>query len=516
MDIFDYENLAFFKSKKCILLGELEECERFYCSFHDFINIEHIVMENESCTRLESHKDLYIQYSNIESELGKHYIILCYRTNIGDSKWEDIFYQKGLYYKYDYIDSTYILMLLRKNREILLKEGEEKEIWVFGAGDNGERFWKNYHKEYNICGFISNYENEEMKCGLPILRLSEIKKKKNTFIVICSIYEINMYLQMIQMGMTAEQDFTFSVFFPKKLFVGLGMCQILYCINMLLHNKNFTSKYICMRFGEDMKNRTSVSNRIRLKEYAEFCDVLFYQGVEFNTKMSVDYTIIFNEYKHAYKIQMPFYFFRGIHLQSNVFFQSDIHSTTISPESAFSDIGLYCYTMDKEILKLLDGGMHEKQILSKILSDDYFSKEEVIHQFDSAVKSIKFLDKFSDIKIGTFLADNYKDMPVFTDTEHFGPELQVYIANELAKKMGIDGLDEAEKNRQIEYFKSVWIYNVYVYPSVSKVLGLNYCNNMKYKNTPYAIDQEISIEDYILKQINYVKRARILWKWLET
>ena len=260
-----------------------------------------------------------------------------------------------------------------------------------------------------------------------------------------------------------------------------------------------------------MRDRASISNRMRLIEYSEFCDVVAYQVFEFQPEINVDCSRIVKRCKHALKIQMPYYFFRGIHLQSNVDCRITKHDAAMDGEKFFSGKMLHCYGIDDEIIKMLSAGMGHEQICNKILSDDYYSEKEVRHWFDSAVKTIKFLDKLSDVKIAPFLIENYKKTLVFTDSEHFGLELQICVANQLAGKMGIEGINTEDLQKIIGYFRNYWRLNVYVYPSVAKALELEYgCKNAMYCNTPYSNGQELSAEEYVTKQINFVQKINDL------
>lgn len=506
------EKDLFNKDRVCILVGALDECERFYCSFHNFLNIKYIVLYNETNIRLECAKEIYVEYSEIENKLNNYFIILCQKTDIGNSLWDDIFYRKGIYYKYDYIDSVYLLMWVRNKREDILKT---KEIWIFGAGNNGEHFWNAYNKEYNICGFVSNYEHQKEKCGLPVVRLQQLQNRNNIFIVICSIYEIDMYEQLLLTGMKEEYDFTFSNFFSKKLFVGVGTCQVSYSIGMLLMNKNFTNRYVCMRVGENLASYAPMVNRIRMKLYSKFCDVLFYQIPDLKGAVSLDYSVLYKKYDRALKIKMPFYYFQGIHMQMDVILPTNKKYSIMNAEGAFSSVAIYCYKMDKEILKMVSKEMNSKQIFSNILSDEYFSKEKILQKFRLSVSVLKYFDKNSDIKITPFLLKHYKEIPVFTDTEHFGAELLVYVANELAKIMGLEVIDKENAENLEKDFKKNWAYNLYIYPSVAKTLELDYWHyDMEYQNTPYANGQNLTLEEYVMKQIAFVKRVKEFWNWL--
>lgn len=502
------------QNKSCILVGEVEECERFYCSFHDDFDIQHIVLDQESNVRLKQTDGLYVKYSDIERNLENYFIIICQHICIGSPEWDDILYRKGLYYKQDYIDSQYFLMKMRKEREDTF---HGKNIWIFGAGDNGEQFLKSYSGEYHICGFVSNYKDEVQKCGLPVVRVDELIKEKNVFIVICSIYEISMYEQLLQVGMQAEKEFTFSCFFSKRFFVGVGTCQIYYCVNILLNNWNFRLKYFCMTFGENSLEYASMAYRLRLKEYLEFCDVLFYQTADSQARVSLDYTTLFKKCENALKIRMPFYYFKGIHQQMDVTWRGMKKYSVFDLEGVFSNAIVYRYKMDREICQLMEMGMESQQICSEILSDTYFSKEETLKQFHASVRVVKFLDKFSDIKIAPFITKYYKKFPVFTDTEHMGPELQIYIANELAGKMKIGEIDQKTAGRLIRSFHDWWPYYLYIYPSVAKELELEYWHiGMKYKKTPLSDEEELNLKEYVFRQIEFMEKINELWYWMRS
>ncbi len=99
------------------------------------------------------------------------------------------------------IDGEGVVMYINNDLNYL-KILADKEIYIFGAGNNGKTCMKRCKRAGLIVeGFIDNYKHGEME-GLPIIPLSEFDhvNDSNTFIIISSVYENDIRMQLLEQG----------------------------------------------------------------------------------------------------------------------------------------------------------------------------------------------------------------------------------------------------------------------------------------------------------------------------
>jgi len=132
-------------------------------------------------------------------------------------------------------------------KEILCKE----RFYLFGAGDYGRQFFKIFHEEIDICGYIDNDIDKQSDYieGLPCRALRDVKLQDNEGIILTmsQMARVNPKEQLIQMEYVKDKNFFIieefisvfnvykynKVYFSSISFLPSTLCNLncKYCLN---------------------------------------------------------------------------------------------------------------------------------------------------------------------------------------------------------------------------------------------------------------------------------------------
>lgn len=488
------------ENKKIALLGDRSICLRFFKLFNDYIQIEYFLYLQERKNDLNEEqgvKELRFD-SNVVVEKDL-FIILC--IDLKDRKYyDDLLYSSGKVYGQDYIDSFYMLQYLKKKYAVIMKN---KKNWIFGAGKNGRKFYNKYKSDLNIVGFVSNFEEETEFQNLPVIRPSELKTRDDIYIIICSESMDIMTSRLKELGLEPFKQFCYQDFMPKDVFIAVGTCQICDTVSVLERNEKFTIKYDICSFFDSPYSPCSFSDKIRINMYGSFCDVVFYGKSLQNMRTQINYEYLAERYyQNAIKIFIPFYYFDGQLMQA---------TETINPYSVIlrSHNCTFWYRGDRVINELIEQGWETEDIIREISSSNFWTEEEVLKNFNKELKRVDILDRLSSIPIKQFIIDNYRKIPIFKDGVHFCLELCIYLANQIAKKVGIEEISNIEDViSEIDGSEKTYMA---IYPCVVKALRLDFgLNDCKYAfaNIEERKVEYLDFKAYEKRYIEYIKMVR--------
>lgn len=254
-------------NKRVILYGESMWCRDFYLKYSGILIIEKIIYcDTQSKWFLD---DISSRVTCISSNKinynSNDIIVLCSGT--GKREEHDIeLYSKGLVYGVDYYDSEYIEHYFLKQMKSQLSK---MSVWIFGAGNNGKIFYENNKEDYNIKGFISNYDNENEFLGLPVVRLEELLYVDDKFIVICSKDSEIIEKQLITVGMANIRDFCTKWLLERELLVVWGSCQVYSIVDVLYKIEQFNEKYCCIAIFDSEYQECNHADKQRLYLYGK-------------------------------------------------------------------------------------------------------------------------------------------------------------------------------------------------------------------------------------------------------
>lgn len=498
------EHIMNVDKRKIALLGDKYICRRFYLQFRQSLNIKYLFFTGSDSTDFLT-DSFFKQHGEVscmplkasvirEQEL---LLILCiehkYRI-----PYDDLLFNMGFEWGWDYVDLQYVIQYYRHKFNINI---DKKSIWIFGAGNNGECFYETYQGTLSVQGFISNYENEQEYMGLPVIRPENIPVQENIFIVICSDADALMSEQLEKMGMIGGKEYCFPEMLPKKLFIAMGICQIMKTAEALNQNRIFCCQYQIDIYLQNAYESYHNADDKRLQKYGVFCDVVFYNVVNVGmTEFRNFQPLIDRYYQKAVPLFLPFYYFRGQLMQA---------TDSVNPY-AIKELKVYAgkhfwFRGDKEINHMVENDISEEEIIEKIVGDQYWTEREIKDYFQQELRRIEILDRFSSFPIKEYIEKNYQKILVFIDGVHFSWQLCTYLANEIAKRLEISPVEISEIINEGENSRTSIMP---VYPCVSRALGMKRGSYYQYYHLGKEKMEYIDIKEYARRYIRFVRNIR--------
>lgn len=484
---------------RCIaLVGEEACCRRMYLQFRHMLHIEYvfaITLTNGGQTRefWDEHAD--VKYAVFQERYIREkdiLLVICNTIPDADRQYEDMLFNRGFEWGEDYIDAVYVIQYYRHKLRVNL---ENREIWIFGAGNSGKQFYEQYHGRYHICGFLSNYEEEREFMGLPVIRPADLKKEDRPYVVICSLSDDLMTRQIWELGFMESSYYGFPDTIPKKLFVALGSCQIIYTVKVLKKNTDFINIYTACTFLDNIYSPCGETDHRKLRYYGKYCAVIFYNIANTGSAEQRNWEpFISRYYKAAEKFYMPFYYFRGQLMQSTA--DRNDYTGKIGFPSNY-----IWFRGDHEVNKMIGKNLSVEEIVSKVSDTEYWTKQEIMENFNRELKKVEILDRISSVPLKQYIEDHYREQTVFVDGIHFGYRLHIYIADKIAEAIHVSPLErrlyaELEKEQ-----KAV----MPVYPCVEKALGIKTTDKCKFYKMAERKNEEVSFKRFIEKYALFVQ-----------
>lgn len=497
----DYSCAVDFEKRKIALLGAPGLCRQFYLQFCRVLDIKYVFT-----TSMDHGEFLADEFLRDQQEIAcmplkeslirgqKVLLVLCAEHALR-KPYDELLYLKGLEWGDFYIDYGYVLHNYRRRYGTDLTE---KNIWIFGAGNNGRTFYETHKDTCQIQGFLSNYEEEKEYLGLPVIRPSEVLKQENLYIVICSDADAVMSEQLLELGLAGDRDFCLAGMIPRRLFIAMGTCQVIKVSETLNRNQAFSSRYCMDLYFDNLYEPCSHADDRRKKAYGEYCEVVFYNIANAGSEEFRDYgPIIGRFYQKALQIFQPFYYFRGQHPQA---------TDHINPYAIrLKEGGWLWFRGDQEINRMLENHIPAEEIPDRVLRDDYWTEQEVLENFERELKKVAVLDRFSSFPIRPFIEENYQKITVFLDGTHFSIHLCLYLADKIAEYLGVMSSDSGEAKDGTEYAGTSVMP---VYPCVRKALGMRAAGSSQFYNIESGAVEYTDTKGHIERYIKYAVRIR--------
>lgn len=493
------------EKREIALVGSKELCKYFFLQFSAMLKIRY-VFSMEADQDEDFNSSFFKSNCNVEFMafrdvfVREHDIllILCVEHAFREP-YDTLLFHKGFEWGSDYVDYMYVIQYYRCLHNVYLKK---KNIWIFGAGNNGRFFYERYREAYNICGFVSNYDRENEYLGLPVIRPESLIKQDNFYVVICSDAAVAMAERLCELGLQGGHEYGFEINLPKDLFIAMGTCQIIKIGEYLCRNKNFTDQYHVIMYFDNIYDPCSDADNKRLKCYGEFCDVVLYNVTSVGSMKFRNFApLVERFYKRAEKLFMPFYYFMGQLPQAT----DDINIYALRPQGR----GYFWFRGDREVNRMLEMGESPEIIIEKVSGERYWTKEEILENFRRELKKVAVLDRFSSFPIRPFIENNYQKMLVFIDGTHFGCQLCFYLADQIALRLGL-GIIKRDDKTNIGENRDTSVMPVY--PCVRYVLDLQFEELSQF----YYVEKDelkyLDFKEYVKTYIRYALNARDIYK----
>lgn len=315
-----------------------------------------------------------------------------------------------------------------------------------------------------------------------------------------SLYVVQFYRHKYEMEtldrsrLQILEGHPFEELLPKKLFIAIGTCQIVNTVRVLRKNKSFQESYSIQVYFDSMYEPCSDADNRRMKSYGRFCDAVFYNIANVGTVEQRNYEPLINRfYKKAEKMFLPFYYFWGQLMQA---------TDRENPYAIRAINSDYLWLRgDKEVNRMLEEHCDVEEIIARVSRDDYWSREEVLLHFNRELKKIAVWDRFSSFPVKPFIEKNYQNMLVFIDGTHFSGRLCFYLANEIAKRLQIELIQEQDAIAEIEEEQRSTFP---LYPCVRKALGMYGEDSYRFYNVKRNEAELLDFQEYIRRYIQYI------------
>ena len=501
-----------FEKRTIALTGDLWMCRHFYLQFSMVLDIRYFFILGVDTVWDSEYgffeKDPKITVMPFRASMileQKLMLVLCCK-HTERQPCDILFFNRGLEWGKEYVDELYVLQYFRHQSHIVL---EEKELWIFGAGNNGRYFYEKYKNIFHIGGFISNFEEEQQCQGLPVIRPSAVLQKKDSYVVICSDADEVMAEPLGRLGLKGGRDFSFAELLPIRLFIAVGICQIIKTAETLGMNEEFSLRYHSAFFLENAYESYHDADNRRLKGYGCFCDAVLYNIANAGMTELRNYEPLLDRYyKKAVRFHLPFYTFKGQLPQAT----DDVNPYALREIKAYAGRHFW-FRGDQEINRMAEQGCTEEEILDQILSDDYWSDQEIRENFSREMKKIGLLDRFSSFPVRPFVEEHYQSILIFLDGTHFSGQLCRYLANEIAVALHIPPSGASETENEGENSRTGVMP---VYPCVRRVLGINRGDTYQFYDPEHDRMEYLDVKTYAAKYIRYTAGARSIQEELGT
>lgn len=494
------------ENREIALIGVGRHCKHFYMQFRNILNIKYLLYTNFNQASpliksyfAEKQGVEYVPFNEAGIREKKLLLILCVGHEIR-KRYDKLLFNKGFEWGADYVDSLYVIQHYRIKNDIKI---ENKDIWIFGAGNNGRKFYDKYKDIYSISGFVSNFAEEREFQGLPVIRPEDIPGLKEFYVVVCSDAENEMVNKLDGLGCAGNITYGFEDMLPGKLFIAIGSCQIARVAEILDKNSGFAGYTLCV-YRDSMYAPCSEADNCRLKAYGAFCDVVFYSSANAATIEQRNYEPLLNKYFVAAKrLSIPFYYFTGQLMQA---------SEMENPYTVARHQQYFWLRGDKEINNMVEKGLTIEEVRQQVASQVYWDREDIVRHFHKELKKIEIMDRFSTFPIKNFIERNYRDMMIFNDDTHFGCRLSMYLADKLAECLGIEPMDSGLLEEIEREERSV----MPLYPCVRQALEMNIKGDARIYNVEEGRIESKDIESYAELYYKYVVNVRSIYKGLGT
>lgn len=296
-----------------------------------------------------------------------------------------------------------------------------KEIIVFGAGKEGEKFMCQHFQDIQISCFWDNRKTGDI-LGYPI---EKPQAGKDCYIIVASVLYLEIREQLIQMEYREFDDFIPYQIFGKRMAVLYGNCHMSAIKVYLEGHKTFASKYGFYPFPmiQDYKNCNE-----DFGEVFSHCDLFLHQSIRkdnaYGEKFSSEY-VLRSIPQSCEVIAVP-----NLHRMPKYLFPQSLPIKWTCGGS-FIPFGL-----DKNILTWVKEGKSVDQIKAYIFGGGVYQRAEIIGMWETFINKTELREKEWDINILDYILENQTKQKLFSDINHITSRTALEIANRLLRYMG--------------------------------------------------------------------------------
>lgn len=355
--------------------------------------------------------------------------------------------------------------------------GDEKII-VFGAGRTGEKFLYDHFNDTRIDCVWDNKQAGEI-LGYPI---KEPTAGKNSFIIVASMFYLEIRKQLMQMGYREFVDFIPWQIFRKKMAIAYGNCNMDAVRMYLERHKKFAMEYGFYPFPAicDLWNL-----ELEYGDILQHCNLFLHQSVRKE-----------NVYGEAYSSENMLML---LPKECDVISCPNLYGM---PKYLFPQIDmgvkwpmgqLNPFFPDRNIIGWIKDGKSLEWIKACIFEGcGLYKKSEITDIWEKFFHRLNIRERMWDIKVSDYILKHQKEKRIFCDINHITSEAAHEIGDRLLKYMGYE-----EQN--ISELPILDALETIIYGDVRNALGLTFEMNVvrKWNSANNLHTYEMDIGEYI-------------------
>lgn len=381
-----------------------------------------------------------------------------------------------------------------ETRHYISMAARGKRVIIYGSTEIARNYLKKYGNSLDVrC--IMRDPDEEVDDALAndyqVVLFDKNIIHPDDYVIICKSFVHNIdkipdYAlardNMLRMGFKTLQDFVYyrlaeAVEEKKEVMLFCGYCE-LSGIKQILDLTSFTNDY-CMIFyhigRETMKEAPGFDDFVAT---AKLCDVLVHAPLIVK-RGTLDVDVMNLVSSRTKTVLIPQLTFKGYAPYKNTNYLRRNYRLKL--------FGTCYYPFLYEVPylnKWIKDGKSDAEIIKLALSDDLFSKEEIVKNAAVSLRMIQIMERKSDIPMYDFIEKNYKDKYLFKDCIHANDVMFFEYARRFSKFIGKDIISEIDNVEKTCEENGVFFQVATeepVLPCVAKALNLSFAtSNRRY------------------------------------
>ena len=358
-----------------------------------------------------------------------------------------------------------------------------QKIVLYGVGLEGEKFYCKFRNKFDFVYAVDKNCNRLFH-GLPVYSFDEVKENlKNYFVYVAvgsdsSWREIQDTLKKI--GLVEFKDFMSIEFADRELAILYGNCHMYHLMRYLQVNPVFHRKYVVRYYFKDIDlledNALKECHLFITQDIRKNNELELPSAEEMINRLSMDYCVcikvpnlfgvnlFFPQLKRCEKEEMNYR--HQLHLNEEAIDISKISKGGVERIKDLSANTLMWIDVFLEHLYRNGGGISE--IKYAIENEDFFSKEQIIENFDNELIKLKKRERECDIKISDFIEKNYKKVQLFYEPFHPTNEIIFEKGRRILELLKMPICEDCKVSDLLDGAE------VFVYGCVRRALGLEY------------------------------------------
>ncbi len=389
-------------------------------------------------------------------------------------------------------------------RDRIKERVKDCNIILWGYGSAAKNFYEKYKNVFSIKGCVTDdrrhpefFDDEKT---IPIIEWNDYEGGQNEYIVICSANLAHTENQIRANGLQIFEEYVDvqllkAILANKKIAIVVGNCQMSMIFDFLKESKTFIKHYQIYRLSSHYwKSRWSLrlisflkglcDLYICIKHEDEDCKFFRKEELPKSCKIVILPTVLLRLYWPQLKAD-----WRNA---QNEYFILNKEGKGHSPFE----------WADSNINRMIEEGKDVEEIVSLLTSDDFYTKEEIDRHIEMMLRVTEYQENECDIKIASYIKDNYQKRMLFRDMTHMQTDLVWEMITRIMEYLGMDTTEIKEmredENSPVNQMHINHCTEIPVYPSVAKHLGLEWCDrDTLFIVTAYNGVRKMTFEEYI-------------------